>query len=529
MRDGAAGSLEGDAGAPGARARGPVPGAAGRAAHMLPFLFALLFWASFHPLDLGFLGWFALVPLLAYARVSSGALSFFVAWAAGAAAFAAGFFWVRHTVPAGPYLLGAYKGLYVAVFVAVVRRLGSLWAPAAWVALEYLRGVLFGGLPWFLLGYTQHGALRLIQTADLGGVWLLSAMVAFVNAALFDGRLAARWGAAGMLVGAMAYGAVRLETIAVREGPRLAVVQPNIPQDLKLLTLDPSVGAEMALRNYRRHADLTSVAARDKPGLIVWPEAAIYEGVWWNVDRGEWVRTEWFERVLDPSRRAGTPLLVGLLVADVGGGPRASFTNSAVLVDPSGKILSRYDKVHLVPFAEFVPFASTFPWLRDLIYRFSGLRLTDMRPGGEFPVWDVAGGRFGVQICFEGIFPEISREIARKGADFSVNISNDGWFRDSAELDQVLVMARFRAVENRMGFVRATNTGISAFIDPTGRVHAALEGKEVEGVLAAWVRRAEGAWGPWRALGAWAAWLAAGAVAGGLCVRFFVDRKKRVA
>jgi apolipoprotein N-acyltransferase len=181
-----------------------------------------------------------------------------------------------------------------------------------------------------------------------------------------------------------------------------------------------------------------------------------------------------------------------------------------------------------VPFAEFVPLAGTFPWIRDLLHRFSGLRLTDMRAGEGFPVWEAAGERFGVQICFEGIFPEISRAIARNGAAFTVNISNDGWFKDSAELDQMLVMARFRAVENRMGFVRATNTGISAFIGPSGRVHAMIEGKEVEGTLTARVRVSE-SWSLWRAWGNWVGWMAMGAVAGGLATRFFVDRKKRLA
>jgi apolipoprotein N-acyltransferase len=493
--------------------------------HLLPFLFALLFWSSFHPLNLGFLGWFALVPLLVYARAASGAKSFFIVWLAGALTFGAAFAWVRHTVPPGPVLLGIYKGLFVALFVVLVRRLGVLWAPVAWVALEYLRGVLFGGLPWFLLGYTQHEALRLIQSADLGGVWLVSALVALVNAALADGRRAARWSAAGALVAAMAYGAIRVETIGWREGPRLAVIQPNIPQDVKSITrVDEARKKEI----YDKHVALTMRVADPKPDLVVWPEAAIYEGLLWDSVRKAWVRNVWYFRVLEPSRRSGAPLLVGLLVGDVGTEGRMSFTNSAVHLDPRGEVRARYDKVHLVPFAEFVPLARTFPWIRDLIHRFSGLRLTDMRAGEGFPIWEAGGDRFGVQICFEGIFPEISRAIARNGAAFTVNISNDGWFQDSAELDQMLAMARFRAVENRMGFVRATNTGISAFIEPTGRVHAMIEGKGVEGTLAARVRISE-AGSLWRAWGGWVGWLAMGAAAGGLGTRFFVDRKKRLA
>jgi apolipoprotein N-acyltransferase len=122
----------------------------------LPFLFALLFWSSYHPLNLGFLGYVALVPLLIYSQVTSGKKSFFVAWAGGYVAFAAGYSWFSYTVPVGPYLVAIYMGLWVPIFVTVVRRVGILWSPVVWVAIEVLRSTLFSGLPWLLIGYTQH-------------------------------------------------------------------------------------------------------------------------------------------------------------------------------------------------------------------------------------------------------------------------------------------------------------------------------------------------------------------------------------
>lgn len=495
--------------------------------HALPFLSALLFWASFHPLNLGFLAWGALVPLIAYARRTRGWKPLGVAWLAGAAAFAAGFFWVRHTVPAGPYLLGIYNGLYFAFFAAAVRRLGALWGAAAWTGLEYVRGTLFGGLPWFLLGYTQHEALRVVQIADLGGVWLVSALVAFVNAALADGRRAARWAAAGALAGAFAYGAVRLGTLPREEGPRVAVIQPNIPQSLKELSTRQ---AAQALENYRKHVELTRRAAAEKLDLILWPEAAIYYGLEWDVERGRWVQDAGYRRVTAPARETGAPVVIGLLVVERGPGRELAFTNSAVYVDREGEIAGRYDKVHLVPFAEFIPLAGTFPAIRDLVRRWSGLYLADMRAGADFPVWEAAGERFGTQICFEAIFPGISRAIARKGARFTVNISNDGWFRDSAELDQMLAMARFRAVENRIHVIRATNTGISALIEPSGRLQAVVaEGgrvKEVEGTLVGRIALTR-AGSLFRAVGDAVGILAAGAALAALAGRIFIDRKNR--
>jgi apolipoprotein N-acyltransferase len=279
-------------------------------------------------------------------------------------------------------------------------------------------------------------------------------------------------------------------------------------------------------RNFEKHVEFTRRVVEAKPDLIVWPEAAIYEGLFWDVARGGWIENAWYRDILQAAREAGTRVVMGLLILDLirkDGKPdpvASTWSNSAIDVDPVRNILGRYDKVHLVPFSETFPFGT-----QEIVYRFSDLRLASMKPGKEFPVWTVAGQGFGVQICFEAIFPEISRESARNGAAFIVNISNDGWFRDSAELDQMLAMARFRAVEIRKPLIRATNTGISAFIDPAGRVGEMIPGKEVEGVLVGRVKLAE-TWSLFRAWGGWAGWLAAGALAGALACRIFVDRKR---
>lgn len=476
----------------------------------LPLVFAVLFWASFQFQGLGVLGWAALVPLLIFAKLSSGKKAFFVAWLGGALGFGAAMFWVRHTVPAGPYGMGLYCGLYVALFTVLVRRLGPLWSPAIWVALEFVRSHLFGGFAWFLLGTTQHQAFYLIQTADLGGVWLVSGLVAFVAGAAVDGRRLPRAIALGAVLASVVYGLIRVPTIELKEGPKVSIVQPNIPQDLKLISRE---SAQVAVKNYVAHLDLTKEIAEEKPDLVLWPEAAIYRGVFWDSAGKTWIESPWYLRVLEVSHVAGTRVVLGSLIVDEHGGDRYDYTNSALEVE-NGVVRKRFDKVHLVPFAEYAPFNSG-----KIIKAMSGLVLEDMRPGAGFPIWDVAGFHYGPQICFEAVFPEISREIARKGASFTVNISNDGWFRDSAELDQMQVMSRFRAIENRIGFVRATNTGISAFIAPTGREDAVLERdgrrKEVGGTLTRRVSVTSSG-SVYRSLGDWAAWAAVGAVMSGL-------------
>jgi apolipoprotein N-acyltransferase len=490
----------------------------------LPFLSGLLFWASFHPVNAGFLGPVALVPLLLFAQRTSGKKAFFAAWGGGYLAFLLGYWWFAYTVPPGPFLVAVYMGLWFPAFTWAVRRLGVLWSPVIWVAIEALRSTLFGGLPWLLLGYTQHDCLELIQIADLGGIWLVSLLVAFVNAALVHPSRGVKIAAAAAVILSAAYGVVRLPMIEMVDGPKIAVVQPNIPQDLKVLSRDR---AAVAIDNYKKHYALTLEAADAKPDLIVWPEAAIYRGLYLNMtDQPKWDENAWYDGLVDPAEKLNTQMLIGGLIVEERSGQEDQYTNSALRILPGKGVAGRYDKTHLVPFAERY-------WIfKKIVQAISGLRLAEMRPGEDFPVWEVAGERFGAQICYEAIFPEISREIARKGASFTVNISNDGWFKSSGELDQVLAMARFRSIENRMHVVRATNTGISAFIEPTGRLQAVLEVdgkvKEVGGVLAGRIRLTRST-SLYRAVGDWVKWGCLGAALLALAGRIFVDRKMKTA
>ena len=490
----------------------------------LPLVSALLFWCSFHPVNLGFLGYVALVPLLIFSQVASGKKAFFAAWGGGYVAFALGYFWFAYTVPAGPFLVAIYMGLWFPAFTWAVRKVGILWSPIVWVAIEQLRSTLFGGLPWLLIGYTQHDCLDLIQIADLGGVWLVSLLVALVNAALVHPCRKLKVATAAALLLSVAYGAVRLETIALFEGPKIAVVQPNIPQSLKRESLNQRA---VAVENYKKPYALTLEAADGKPDLIVWPEAAIYRGLYLKVDDvPTWDENAWYSALRDPADKVKTEMLIGALITEERTGAPDEYTNSALRIVPEKGIVGRYDKTHLVPFAE------RYWFFKKIVHMMSGLQLAEMKPGREIPVWPLGKTSYGAQICFEAIFPEISREIARKGAGFTVNISNDGWFKASGELDQMLAMARFRSIENRIHVVRATNTGISAFIEPTGRLQQVLEVggkvKEVGGVLEGRIRLTASS-SVFRSVGDAVAWGCLALAVGLLGRRFFVDRKRTAA
>ncbi|MBI4565001.1 MAG: apolipoprotein N-acyltransferase [Planctomycetes bacterium] len=513
---------------------------------LLPSAGGLLMYLSFHPADLGFLAWFALIPLIVFAmrerRIGSVAAW---SWLGGCVFFVPGLLWLRHTAGFGLVAVAAYFGLYWAAFAVGVRGLCRqarfplpLAAPILWVALEFLRGHLFGGLPWFLVAYTQHEAWLLIQVVDLAGPWTLSFLLVFVNASVARALLAEearrRWlVASGALVGlSFVYGAIRWETVERVEGPKVGIVQPNIPQDWKNRT---RFDVEEAERIFEKHERLTRRLVEAEPDvrLILWPETVILQALLFDRDRGEWIQDRFeYPLITGPARETQKPMLIGTQVTEVSRAGTVEFTNSAVLIDPSGTIVGRYDKNHLVQFSEYLPFKSVLPTGKILKW-VTGLDFYEFRAGREFPVFEAGGLRFAATVCAEAIFPEISREIARKDVPLIVNISNDGWFRDSAELDHMLVMARFRAIENRVHYIRATNTGISAFIEPTGEIQKKLEGpdgkvKEVEGILAADVRMSSGG-SPYRAIGDALAWGCAGAaVAGaGLVALRLVDRKNR--
>ncbi|HLG42011.1 MAG TPA: apolipoprotein N-acyltransferase, partial [Planctomycetota bacterium] len=479
----------------------------------LPFLSAALLWLSFPPVNLWPLAWIALVPWFVYLLEEPKAWrALLVSYASGFCFFTIGFGWLRHVAIIAPPACGLVFGLHWLLFAVAVRQLRAprlLAWPVAWILLEWLRGSTpHVRMPWFNLGHTQIYFYPLAQCADLAGVPLISALMIAMNALLVDAvrqrrafipdaawrRSAIGWGAAFAAV--LAYGGLRAATLETEPGPTLLLVQPNIPQDRKeiVLKLQGTREERMKWMNeiYERDLRLTREGMSrqsTRPDLIVWPEAAVVHPVY--VEGGELTVNR--RLATGPAREHRTDFLIGLLLYELEADPVRNF-NSALLVRSDGAVAGRYDKIVLVPFGEYIPLG----FMRSFAASYSGLgSFPDTTPGREPLRLESAGIPFGTAICFEGVMPGICRSNARNGARFIVNISNDGWFRDSSELDQILVITRFRSIENRVGFVRATNTGISAFIAPDGAVQSMLAApdgatKEVEGVLADRVTLARG-------------------------------------
>ena len=334
-------------------------------------------------------------------------------------------------------------------------------APALWVAGEWLRGWLMGGFPWGLLGYSQHGALPVIQIAELGGVYAVSFLIVAVNAALAGllalgpaARLARRGGGERPARGARSPSACRaIGGASAGRAParcEVAVIQPSIEQTLKW---DPAHHARDP--GHLRAAHPRGRARRGRPSSSGRrPRRTIFL-------RGD---PALLERAAPRCRRSfGTPLLVGSI--DRRDGPRGQFLNSAFLLTGQG-ITGKYDKIHLVPFGEYVPLAGLIGFVRswaEFISDFGSRRRRDA-------CFRCPGAPFGTVICYEVIFPELFRGfvVARRDASWPTSPTTRGSGETSGPW-QHLGMLPLRAVEHRVAIARAANTGISAFVEPSGR------------------------------------------------------------
>lgn len=376
---------------------------------------------------------------------------------------------VLAAVPVG-VLLAAYLAVYVGVFAVLIGRAvrtfgaaGVWFAPLFWVAAEWVRATLFGGFPWALLGSSQATVLPIVQLASVVGVYGLSALVALVGAAaaalaLSRGR-AHRIGVAGTLalVAAVAVGGTlrvaRGDLVRTGEVLRVGLVQGNVDQSVKW---DPAYRVPIL----NKYIELSRQVLGGGAALVIWPEAAT--PFFFNADA---VLAEPVRRIAAESR---TPFVIGTDEFERGtNGEKDRIYNAAVLVGPDGRSRASYRKMRLVPFGEYVPFKQALFFVGRLVEAVS-----DFSPGVEPVVFDVDGRWLSVSICYESVYPWISRAFVERGSQLLVTITNDAWFGRSSAAFQHFDQGALRAVEEGRFVVRAANTGISGAVDPYGRVLA---------------------------------------------------------
>jgi len=447
---------------------------------------------AFPKFDYGLLAWVALVPLFYVIEGESMRRVFWWAYLQGFAANVVSLYWIPiplHDFADVPMTFAIFPMLALAAIVAINTAI-AIWAgefvarrmripavltmPVAWTALEWFRTYVPASFPWNLLGYAAYRNLELIQFAELTGVYGVSALIVFFNAVVYV--VIFRRGAyrlqtvslsalTAMMIALVAFGAWRINNL--RNAPstgnfKVAMVQGNIPQSLKW---DP----KFLPQSYQVYQDETVDAAKRGADLIVWPEAAA-AFLFQPDDRYPAMLASdaaYRTALLTMARNVGAPLLFGAPALAQQDG-RLGFYNRAYLVSANGQgeVDAHYDKIELVPFGEYVPARALLGYFVNKVVNGFG----DLIPGKAQTLFNVKGAQLGILICYESIFPDLTRREVSEGANVLVNITNDAWYGESSAPYQVLAMAAMRSVETKVPMVRVANTGISALIEPSGRI-----------------------------------------------------------
>jgi apolipoprotein N-acyltransferase len=442
--------------------------------------------------SLGFLAWIAFIPL--YFAIAGARLRrvFWLTWMQQLAFLICTLYWLwiplhidgnkSIAISAGMIIfVSSAEAFFAAVSVlgaeVVSRRLRVsrlISYPIAWTALEWVRSFFPIGFPWNPLGGAVFREIPVIQIAEFVGVFGLSALIIFVNVALWElissaiaGRRNSRTAAALALVTAAVFGFGMLRISELERMPaaghlKVAMIQGNIPQSDKW---DPSKLAP----TFKIYSDATEAAARLRPDLIIWPETAS-DFVFQPVNAYPWaLRADapYWTRLTGLAARIGVPILFGAPALDIGRSLKSR--NRAYMLGADGRVRGYYDKIELVPVGEYVPIL-----LKRFVKRMVDAP-TDFFPGDQQTIFDLGAARIGVLICYESIFPYLSQRAVHAGANVLVNITNDAWYGRSSAPYQLLAMTVMRAVENRTPIVRVGNTGISAIITPVGRIQDATQ------------------------------------------------------
>lgn len=447
---------------------------------LLSVLSAALLALPFFSARFSLLSWVGFVPLFFALRNKTKTGAFLLGYLCGLIFWFSTIYWLIHVTLAGMIILVLYLALYFGIFGLIVAtithrperskaepsRRGStidcFSISFLWILLEYIRSHLLTGFPWALLGYSQSLNLPLIQIADITGAWGLSFIIILVNAGIywFIKRVAPLKNMLLVLLSlavVLSYGYYKLHqeyssARAERAAIKISVIQPNIPQGLKW---NPDASDLIIFK----HMELSRQAMPDEPDLIIWPEASFPSLVMAGNDD--------FRKFKGWLKSENNNFLFGAVRLDEG-----EYFNSAVLSAKNKDAFEYYNKIHLVPFGEYIPLKSFFRFLETIV------PIGDFSFGREYTVFRLKDylssrgqeSKFSVLVCFEDAFCGLSRKFTLLGAQFIVNITNDAWFGKTSAAYQHLQCSILRAVENRRAVARSANTGVSCFISPAGRL-----------------------------------------------------------
>ena len=466
------------------------------------------------PISWSWLAWVALVPFILACspdvRFRSIAV---VSWLVSLCYWLANLYWMAPVTLSGWLAFCMYTALLWPLLIYCLRFCRTkkiplfIAVPVLFVAAERLQGFFLGGFFWHFLAHSQYANITIIQIADIFGAPGVSFLIAMVNGLVAETIIAAgnknvfkttqlvKIALVSLAVAAaFIYGRWRISQSDkfVEAGPTVGVVQSNVPQSVKVSHQAEDVIFNDLMKN-------SKACIKNAADLIVWPEtmvqAILDKDVWRYMVSPETNKA--FDRALREHSSKNAFLLVGAPGGRIGQDEDLNIYlnkyNSAFLYKPDGtQANEKYNKIHLVPFGEVVPFKKSWPWLHNILMKFTPYDYDyTLNYGSEYTVFEMTAGRggdarnykFSVMICYEDTTPEIARKFAidrqkQKRLDWLVNISNDGWFvrfengkvLPSTELAQHTAICVFRAVENRLAILRSVNTGISCLIDTVGRI-----------------------------------------------------------
>ncbi len=458
----------------------------------------VLFFLSFPSFDLGlfkffpFFAWIFLIPLLFYVKGRPLRSVFLAAFVTSFAGNFLAYNWIGHfgaKIPGGSAVILSFLIPALSVFFSVKIFLAELLSkkfsglrfliyPSVWIIVDWIQSLGFLAFPWSYMGYSQYPFTSFIQLASVTGILGITFFIILANTSLAEAvevlRVHGIRSLSGSMKGRVLVSVVILFVITISAGELRLKKCKNTGDSLKVAIVQSCISPwENWPRNRFRYLKelirYTEESLAEKPDFVVWSESATLELISFRYLRGT---SDRFDKELTEfiKNRVRVPLLtgeIGLVEMDTFMGPRYFPQNSAVLINGDGTLNNAYAKMHLVPFGEWFPYAQWAPWIQRLVLSFGGSAFV---PGEKPVLFEVGGRKFGTLICYEGIFFRHCRQYRDMGADFLVNITNDGWTDAYNGHYQHFSASIFRAIENGIPVVRAGNTGVSAIIDSCGRI-----------------------------------------------------------
>ena len=361
-------------------------------------------------------------------------------------------------------------------------KLNFLTIPILWTGMEYLVSLGYLGFPWGSLAVTQHSFLSFIQISDIFGIWGVSFLLVLINTLLLEIILQHKaknkkavklfiFTLIILITSNLIYGTLQMKKPLKQSSLHIGLIQGNVNPNYNW--------SHIKYKVLSRIQYLTkSIMAQKKLDLVVLWETSIMDYLKYHIQKENIATNPQFKKavlfdkqVLSMAKDDKTPFLIGIPDVKFLKLGNYEFYNSAILINKKGKITQQYNKIHLVPFGEWFPFQNIFPFVAKML---DSVDAGNYTPGKQHTIFNLKNKKFGVLICYEGIFGYLARNFILQGADFFINITDDMWsFNPQAELQQ-RNLDIFRTVENHVPFIRVGNSGATCLISPFGKIEKSL-------------------------------------------------------